>query len=515
MTTISSVSSSFCWIDLEHPSPRPATRSLSCCSSDPRPALGVGSPVPRPSQVTGTCRQVDDLSLVATLTLAVALWTSCSLVNQELPNESPVVQVRMADTTVVARGGRVELTVTASDEDDDPLRYEWSAGGAGSFTDSLASATHWIAPTQIFGRSEFFLISVTITDSQPETKDPVETFLIEVVQRPPVLTAPGDTLVSFRDPEIVLEASATDQENDVLTFEWEVLEEGGLSADQLSLQTQSRDGATTLRMLPLVPGEVAMSVFTTDGTDTIRSEFTVEVTAPDLPEGGTVSLSLPATDGSTHNYEIDVYEYPNQKGVAPLLVDSWFEAQTLCLQSGMRLCSREEWVNACQGPDNRSVSSVDDRDVLPEEFGLRFCNEVGSGLWGGDDQNLEDVAPSGSFPNCTSGTGAYDLTGNAFEWMQVWVPPAAEAVTLEGVGRAAAFSFSSTIFSGFLCGQTSTLGVMQLQGDLPQPTPQAFIDSVLSESVDPAFVDSARTSPVYSDYLSDASGLRYGFRCCR
>ena len=65
----------------------------------------------------------------------------------------------------------------------------------------------------------------------------------------PVLTAPGDTLVSFREPEIVLEASATDEDNDALTFEWEVLEEGGLSADQLSLQTQSRDGATTLRML--------------------------------------------------------------------------------------------------------------------------------------------------------------------------------------------------------------------------------------------------------------------------
>ena len=153
MTTISSASSSFCWIDLEHPSPRPATRSLSCCSPDPRPALGVGSPVPGSSQVTGACRQVDGLSLVAALTLAAALWTSCSLVNQELPNESPVVQVRMADTTVVARGGRVELTVTASDEDDDPLRYEWSAGGAGSFTDSLASTTQWIAPTQIFGRS--------------------------------------------------------------------------------------------------------------------------------------------------------------------------------------------------------------------------------------------------------------------------------------------------------------------------------------------------------------------------
>ena len=484
--------------------------------SDPgslQPSSGVGSEVFQSPQITGARRHGACLSLVAALALAALVWTSCSLVNQDLPNESPVVQVRVAEPTVVSRGGRVALTVTASDEDDDPLRYEWTALGAGNFTDSLSGTTFWIAPTQIVGNSEFFLLSVTIIDSQPETEDPVETFLIEVVQRPPVLTAPGDTVVSFREPEILLEASATDADDDALTFEWEILE-GGLSEDRLSLQTQTGDDVSTLRLTTLEPGEVILAVSTTDGSDTIRTEFNVSVTAPALPEGGTATLDLPLENG-TRRYRIDVYEYPNQKGVDPLLVENWFEADALCQARDMRLCAREEWVYACGGPENLRVSSTDDPNSLPDEFGLRFCNEIGSDLWGDDSQDLEAVAPAGSFPNCTSGTGVYDLTGNAMEWMQEWVPPEPNAITTAGVGRRGAFSLSSTIFTGASCTVVSSLGlIQQLEGDLPRPTPQSFVDSVLSVPIDPGFVIAVRSAPNFSGYFTDP-GLRRGFRCCR
>jgi len=463
--------------------------------------------------MTSFHRHGDCLTVVAALLVMTALWSSCSLVNQEPANQSPLVQIREADTTIVSRNGRVQLTVSASDEDDDPLRYEWTAGG-GSFTDSLSNTTFWIAPSEIFGNSEFFLISVTILDSQDETKDPVETFLIEVVQRPPVLIAPSDTIVSFREPFVLIQASATDEDNDPLTFDWEVLE-GGLAADLVGLQVQTRDSLSTLRLATLEPGEILLALSMTDGSDTIRSEFVVTVAAPDLPATGTATLELPSADGGTRNYEIDVYEYPNQQGVEPLLIESWFEAEALCRARDMRLCTVEEWVNACEGPESRVVSSIDDRASLPEEFGLRFCNEQGSGLWGGDNQNLEDVAPSGSFPNCTSGTGAYDLTGNALEWLQEWAPPAANATTTEGVGRRGVFSISSTIFSGSSCASVSPgLGVIKLEGELPRPVTQAFLDSLLSAPIDPAFVEEARQSPTLSPYFT-VEGSRRGFRCCR
>lgn len=463
--------------------------------------------------MTSFHRHGDCLTVVVALLGITVLWTSCSLVNQEPANQSPQVQIREADTTVVARNGRVRLTVSASDEDDDPLRYEWTAGGAGSFTDSLSNTTLWIAPSEILGSSEFFLITVTILDSQDETEDPVETFLIKVVQRPPELIAPADTTISFREPFILVQAAATDEDNDPLTFDWEVLE-GGLTTDRLRQQVQTRDGVSILRLSTLEPGEVLMALTMTDGFDTIRSEFVVSVTTPDLPATGTAILELPSASGGTRNYEIDVYEYPNQRGVEPLLVESWFEAQALCRERDMRLCTVEEWVNACEGPESRQFSSVDDRASLPEEFGLRFCNEQGSGLWGGDVENLEAMAPSGSFPNCTSGTGVYDLTGNALEWLQEWVPPEANALTTVGVGRRGAFSLSSTIFSGASCGNTSRLELIQLEGDLPRPVSQAFLDSLFSAPIDPFFVEVARNSVQLSQYFTP-EGLRRGFRCCR
>jgi len=83
------------------------------------------------------------------------------------------------------------------------------------------------------------------------------------------------------------------------------------------------------------------------------------------------------------------------------------------------------------------------------------------------------------------------------------------------VGRRGAFSLSSTIFAGASCAAVSTLNLVQeLEGDLPRPTPQSFIDSVLSAPIDPGFVIAVQSAPNFSGYFTDP-GLRRGFRCCR
>jgi hypothetical protein len=170
---------------------------------------------------------------------------SCSLVHQDPPNESPVVQVREADTTRVNRGGKVGLRVTASDEDDDPLTYLWLADG-GSFADSTDNATEWIAPTEIFGSSEIFLVTVIVQDNQLETQDPVETFLIEVVQRPPVWVAVPEAQSTTTGDTLVLWALADDEDGDGLTYEWRL--HGGVtsSADVRSHVLVTDDEGDTL-----------------------------------------------------------------------------------------------------------------------------------------------------------------------------------------------------------------------------------------------------------------------------
>ena len=156
---------------------------------------------------------------VAAVLAAVLSAGSCSLFHQDLPNVPPVVQLTEADTTQVKRGGRVSLRVGASDEDDDPLTYLWHAEGW-TFTDSTGSVTDWIAPNEIEGSSEVFLLTVDIQDGDLETEDPRESFEVEVVQRPPALrSSPESATITTRDT-VVLAARAIDRDGDDLTYLW-------------------------------------------------------------------------------------------------------------------------------------------------------------------------------------------------------------------------------------------------------------------------------------------------------
>jgi hypothetical protein len=364
------------------------------------------------------------------LSLLVLGLQACSLVHQPLPNEPPVLQLKDVDTTQVSRGGRVRLQVSASDPDDDPLSYRWSAFGAGTFADSTSPATEWIAPNAIQGNSERFLLSVTIGDYRPETEDLVETFVVEVVQRPPILSgAVGDTTISFEAPFVALEVTGRDEDHDPLEYSWEQL-----SGESVELQVDLPDpNRSRARFIPFHPGEYHLAVQVTDGSDTIRAVTRVQVVAREAPASGAVSLSLP----SGWAYEIDVYEYPNQRDRVPLLAGSWFEAAQLCAAQGKRLCNSVEWLYACQGPEGRSYGSPDEPGMFAGAFGRRYCNAAGSEV-AGDDPQLEDLAPSGSFANCFSTVGVYDLTGNAAEWVED------QNIYLESMGNS---NLSSALFS--------------------------------------------------------------------
>ena len=67
-----------------------------------------------------------------------------------------------------------------------------------------------------------------------------------------------------------------------------------------------------------------------DGDAVIESEISIQVVNQTLlPASGMVALELTTSEGSTHAFEIDAYEYPNRLGEKPLLA-TWFDAATLC-----------------------------------------------------------------------------------------------------------------------------------------------------------------------------------------
>lgn len=98
------------------------------------------------------------------------------------------------------------------------------------------------------------------------------------------------------------------------------------------------------------------------------------------------------------NLCIDRYEYPGAG--RPKTNVTWFQAVKLCSGRGKRLCSLSEWRRSC---------------------GSRY---PGSSKWNPDRCNTQDedevereLTSVGKFKRCRSRSGAYDMTGNAHEWV--------------------------------------------------------------------------------------------------
>ncbi len=102
---------------------------------------------------------------------------------------------------------------------------------------------------------------------------------------------------------------------------------------------------------------------------------------------------------------IDLFEFPNKRGVTPTVNVSWSDAKRLCEGRGKRLCAESEWEKACKGPGNA-------RWPYGSTFDANACNTEDDV---GDDRA---IAPSGRFAKCRSGYGVADLSGNIAEWTQ-------------------------------------------------------------------------------------------------
>ncbi len=117
-------------------------------------------------------------------------------------------------------------------------------------------------------------------------------------------------------------------------------------------------------------------------------------------------------------------------GTMPQAYISGDEAEAACQAAGKRLCSSEEWLRACQGPNGWTWPYGD-------EYREGACNDdyagshpvvdyfgTSTGIW--DTESMNDpginqqpgtVSAGGSFAECQSAWGAFDLHGNLHEWV--------------------------------------------------------------------------------------------------
>jgi hypothetical protein len=117
-------------------------------------------------------------------------------------------------------------------------------------------------------------------------------------------------------------------------------------------------------------------------------------------------------------YCVDKYEWPNQEGERPEVMNRFHQAQVKCAAMGKRMCTESEWNFACEGPQMKPFPYGYDRDPLT-------CN--GDHYYDSPDMKLvakrdpTELARlwkgvrSGSQPGCKSDFGVFDMPGNADE----------------------------------------------------------------------------------------------------
>ena len=112
------------------------------------------------------------------------------------------------------------------------------------------------------------------------------------------------------------------------------------------------------------------------------------------------------------DFYIDQYEYPNRKGERPMAQMSFEDAKEYCQQSSKRLCTREEWQQACK-------QSQDFTFVYGNQYKESWCNSNQSMEQGHTSllHSRQDHAVSGEYLRCKTESGIFDMNGNLEEWV--------------------------------------------------------------------------------------------------
>lgn len=221
----------------------------------------------------------------------------------------------------------------------------------------------------------------------------------------------------------------------------------------------------------------------------------------DLYEAHLVSLAEGGDEAIFPHYQRPEkgarYEARSSADVFPQAYISRVESAAACKSAGKRLCSRSEWIRACEGPRHylypyghkakAGSCNSGKLHLLPQLFGdnaraWKYDETFNSPLL---NQEPGYLAKAGAYAGCASAVGVLDLVGNLHEWVSDTVDEelVAKLDTEKVERRKQPWQPGNGIFMGGFFSTTNELGA------------GCYYTTIAHE-------------PAYHDYST-------GFRCCK
>jgi serine/threonine protein kinase len=166
-------------------------------------------------------------------------------------------------------------------------------------------------------------------------------------------------------------------------------------------EKQRLAGELNARAEAMRRGQAAPDLGTAGSEGTSPGTAPPMVTHPDMapPEpAGPCPLGAKLVEAGRARFCIDLYEYPGGKTI-PRTGVTFEEASRLCASRGQRLCSELEWERACRGKSGSSYP-------YGASYETGRCNTQAG-----------ELAAAGTFKDCRSASGAWDMSGNVAEWV--------------------------------------------------------------------------------------------------